>query len=812
MKSFKRSHKNAQISVFVLIAIIVITLLIFLIVTSGDEVSDSIKDSVQDSTRSSLNALNIHEAGARCLELSTQKALLVASLRGGAIYPNESFIQPTFSLDLSSVVSQEYVTNPGLDYSSLQKYMFPGLTNKNYLSRLQREDIEYDLEHFILRDYIECHESSLPRDALSSVSLGYTRLNQTNRRLLSDGTYGYSVEFLPLNEGNRFMILREDGSRDFSRNISEQDIRNSEIRLDIAYNLSEKIFLINTQTNVVETELEPQQFTISIGTTNFFNSSNSDLDTTQVSYSIQTPMYSLIQDMNLLLTAKMLDRGIDFNNQTRLNEFSFQNNLRITSHYLKNESEEVVQLIEFESVDTGSIQVFPYLFSIYSNTNPTIDETFFTIQSSNPINLGTNSLFFNGKIFHDELEDNFLHTPKFEEFSDSVLTLSSNGDVTFHVTTGLYARTLYVTDSELSTPFELVIDLGGDLNEDNKEVASCFEVTYDLGLRDPGYDQINTEISSTSREVSLYNKANLVTERLDWAGLVSAGSSGNVQVRIDKKAICFDSSENVRLYIPAEGVSNQVLPYTFTLDKTQQKDVEIRVFDSSGDELTSPNGLGENRFTFTVAGTDCLGPLQVSTVNGVGSCCDMDRLNSFINNDNLASLMSSEFILPFGTLGYENPSSFLCVNTPRATRLSDWSNISFLKTQQIETNARVTCQGTSPILKENSIQTTGSIFLDTYTISGTSNTVDVYYTPSSVFFNTCRECEIDNSSSSIILERGSSVISLGASVQQHAIDGTFLSTFTQDEINPLGICSRVTYDKICQDGNALNIETSRTTC
>lgn len=363
-------------------------------------------------------------------------------------------------------------------------------------------------------------------------------------------------------------------------------------------------------------------------------------------------------------------------------------------------------------------------------------------------------------------------------------------------TSGVFSREFYVTDGELHTPFSVDFDLGGIIeNTDNSYVNSCFNVVYSLGSLDSKYDEFNSN-SGTNKKVRLLSKVD-GSGNFEWFGMVSAKDS-TVTVTVDKNPDCFTGTETF----------SETLPLNFNLNKNTKRDFSITV-----------SGVADP-YEFTIAGTDCLGPFKVGRDGGYGSCCDVDRINSLESSKSFNFLETENFIMPSSTLAFELNQSYLCVQTPRASALSDWDIFSSsLITKQLPTNIEIYCSGTSALLQEGNIQTFGDTSLGTHINVNNSLPVELKIDSTSVgTYPNCKECSQDLVNGFQFRDSSGNLVTLNPTIRtQNAIDGLFLESYTQSGVfvrddvdsmgNPISICEDRYFDRRCYSGSSTSIHT-----
>ena len=800
------SHTTSQITVFILIGAIAIVSVIFIILSSSAQQQNIIDKITQETKSETLQGNQILQTQEYCLELAGKKAIILASLRGGLIYPNSEFIELTQPLDISSTISSQYARNLNLDYSNLQKYMHSGLSSQNYLSKITTQNVSQELSHYVLREFVRCQFENITTP--SNSQLGYTVLKKDSHFKINS-THHYTFSHINISQNTSLNILLQSGE---SISIPHQNItlplnpsllQNSpSFKSSKKFNLDEEHIIVLENSTTLDIDFQKNAITFFFTTHNTYQNQNSQLDISKVTITIDTPFYSLFKNSQKIMNKKMFNRSLNFSDTNLYEEANLDVELKIKEYDLTRTNEKISSIIQFS--DLRSPTFFPHFFVLYSNTAPLLSKDEFIITLNGQINLAENSNYLKGKISHNEYEDSFLHSYNFNSFQDSNVKLSSSGILDILTTTGSFSRTFYIHDTELLTPFTLKFNLDSALNEDNSQVDSCFTITYSLSDINSNYnskyDDINTYISETIRKVQLYSTP--TPSNYDWQGFISSGKQSSVDVTITANDNCFTNKDTFDID----------LPYTFPLEHSQSTEFSIQAFDLEG----SKKGTA---FEFTLSGVDCLGPQKVSTSQGAGSCCNMDEINTLILDREFDTLEEGNFILSNNELGYKDEQNYLCVENPRANSLDDWSSSTHLSTKKVPTSIEIMCQGNSPILEENKITTTGDTFLDTYTLKGTPTNVDVYYTLEELTSNTvyphCQECRIPSlDESGFILNNGDQKISVTVNSLQKPSQDFFIQEIIRNEntINDNNelICQEVTYDEMCLNGQKAKVEKLRT--
>lgn len=798
---FHLISKKAQMSLFVIVAGVLLLSAGFIIVSSNSTEQNEIKEGQTITNQIKIDSFMIVESGQKCLEIGMEKALIISSIRGGLIYSDNQFFQFGGNRNISGILNDEYLINLNLDINSLTSSIYPGLSNQNYLSRLSTQNISEELNHFITRDFIQCQMNQF--EFGPEVELSYSVLNLSTIDNIHSTNFSYEIKNMIGYVNDTVSFYRNNG------NISKGKIYYSDnesilIESEISFPVDETILVIHDDFYSIKSQIKNNEIITSISTSDSYSFESSKLDNTILTHSINTPFYSLIQEMRNILNSKAFNRSINFSNINHLDTLNLREDLELSITYLVNQSDNITQILQLK--DTSSSHKFPYFVSLYKNTNPILDQDIFRVESSGVVDLSSNPLFLQGKLSHLEIEDVILHNYKFIPYSDSFVSLSETGQLTTTASSGVFSRIFYVTDQELKTSFSIDFDLGGITeNTDNSFVDSCFNITYVLNGISEKYDEFNLG-SGTNREVKLISKVG-GDGNYQWLGLVSAKDS-SMLVTIDRNSNCFDGSETF------SGISS--LPYTFPISK-----------DGSVDFSISVSGVPDP-YNFTIAGTDCLGPYKVSTNNGYGSCCDVDRIESLKSSKSFTALQTEEFILPTGDLGLQLNQAYLCVANPRASMFSDWDPISApLITRQLPTKLQAFCTGSSALLNETNIVTQGSSSIGTFRLTGTTYSADLRYNLSnSGMYNVCQECRQDLVNGFVFEDLFGNIVTLNTNIQtQNAINGIFLrdwvnvgsSAGTRDEIDPITglitgtvpICEDIFYDEICSAGSTTDVETGR---
>lgn len=744
--------KNSQISVFVVIGVIVIMSVLFIVISSSVDERTQLNVLEEDSLIQEFNIYNLYEASQSCLQLATRKAVLLTSVRGGLIYPRENsiiFQTSLNSLDLTTI----YLTNLNLNPNTIQQFMNPGLTNQIYLSGLNREIIVDEISHYVTRDFIGCQLQSFNSTQFSDLS--YSKLDLDSRRSVSENMFSYEIGRLKETNSSIVKIYRNDGT------IVEGELvdNRSRVLTNAFFEDNEIVYAVLEEAFKIKIEAENFRVLSRIETIDSFQASTTSVDRGEIRAEVSTPLFSLIDDLKVIFQAKVEDRSFSFTNQSNLRDLiqsnpTFVNNFRIQVNNLTFNEEEVFQELIITSLEPRNFE-FDSLVSLYRNTAPIIvNNSPILVMNSIEPNFLLNSNYLEG-IEHNEFEDNFLlQGREFEFFEDDVVKLYPNGTFELKTNFGFYSYTFYVTDGELFTPFEVNFNLGGEVNENNRDVNNCFDVVYNLGDLDPRYDTLNNRVDNKTRNLNLLSRVN--GGMYSWFGVVAAGQSDSVNIQVIPKSSCFTSSP------PPEVQS-------FSLSNGDIRNVEINHPDIA------------SSFELAIGATDCLGPTpQFSGEGFTGTCCDMSRIQSIILLGlNYDQLRTENFILPSGTVAIDDDEElFMCVENPIASLMEQWGDLSFLKTQIITTNLRVICQGTSPILEENLIETSGSNLLGTFfSVDYPSNNVDLRYSSSGNFYPLCNECSLHDSQEAYFLEDSfSNRVSIGYELtSQPAQDGIYLN-------------------------------------
>ncbi|MCH8519383.1 MAG: hypothetical protein LAT82_01370 [Nanoarchaeota archaeon] len=765
-------NKKSQLTIFVIIGIIVIVTVLFISITSSSQSKVDIESQTTQSLTQEFNIYNLYEASESCLLLATRKAILLASVRGGLIYPHERSIE--FQTSLNSLeFTQIYLTNLELDLNSIQRFMQPGLTTELYLASLTTQDVKKDLSHYITRDFVRCQLNSFNSTEFSDLS--YSILNTQSRIQIGDN-YSYELKQMKDINSSKILLYKNDGS------IIEGklDNDNNKVVTDTFFDSNEIVVAVLDEAFKIVVEAENFRVVSRIETIDSFSSSSTAVDRGEIKVQIQTPLFSLINDLKIIFQTKVMDRSFSFTNQTQLEQLSLEqpiiNNFEIRVSNLVSNENEIFQEIVLTSLENRNFD-FDSIVSLYRNTAPIIinNTPFVVLDSTNP-NFLLNEDYIEG-IEHNEFEDNFLlRGREFEFFEDDIIRLLPNGTFELKTSTGFYTYTFYATDGELFTPFEVTFNLAGATNENNRDVNNCFDIYYNLGTLDLGYDTLNTIIDNQTRKINLLSRNN--DGILNWVGIVAAGQSNNVQVSVVPKSSCFTSPPATQ---------------TFTLGNGQFRDVSI-----TADDIDVP-------FEFRIGATDCLGPTPLMSGDGfTGSCCNMDRIFDLIVGGFYDQLRTEDFIYESGTVALiDEEDMYMCVENPQASLNSHWGDLNFLKTQNLTTKLRVVCQGNSPILEENLLITTGSNNLGTFTpLDYPSNTAEINFETTGDFYNVCQECRILPENESYVLEDiFGSKISIGFEAQtQNSDDGIYLNEDRTIDRVVEDVCYEDFQQRQCQNG------------
>lgn len=792
------SNNKSQITLFIIFAVIILVGFIFLLLSSSSQQIIEVEMQFTDSNRQEFNIYNLYEASESCLLLATRKAVLLISSRGGFIYPHEHSVE--FDVRLNSFeFSDLYLTNLNLNPNLLQQYVYPGLSQDYYLMYINSSTIRSELEHYITRDFVRCQVQAFDSVQFSNLSYSVLDTSTITPELHSNseptGYYIYPIGDFKANTGEIINLYTSNGS------IIESiyNLSSMTVKAPIRFNENEIVVGVLDETFSISVILENYRIVSTINTVDSFSGSSTFVDRGNIEASVNTPLFSLINDLRTILIAKSYNRSIDFRNQSHINRIHEEggkiSNFKIRVRDLEKNQEEVFQEIILTSLESRNFE-FDSFVTLYRNTAPIIGNNrtnFEVVNSINP-NFLHNELYLNNSIIHNEIHDTFtLIGREFEPYEDDTIKLYPNGTFELVVTSGpSFTYEFFLTDGELFTPFEVTFNLGGELNENNRDVGNCFEVTYHLGSLDQRYDQINRFIDNKTRGVNLQSVQ--VGSTYQWYGLVTAGQSGSVNVKVDPNPDCFDGDLPI---IPDTLLSTGHTPQSISIE----------------------NPVGED-FKLTIGAVDCLGPLpigfDISNPDIKGSCCDIQKLQEQLQIMDFGDLVSTQFILPDETVAIKDDEElFVCVEGPRASQLSDWNNANFLKTQNLTTTLTVTCRGTSPILEENFIQTSGDIGIGEYTpLDYPSNTVDVKANHNN-YLDVCRECRMLSNEDAYVLESSSGRLSIGFDLEsddpfnpptKFAQEDLFLETssFT-DRILISGICYQRSYEYRCQLGQRVRV-------
>ena len=715
------NSKKSQISIFLVIIAILFVLIAFLIISSNLDSRNNNKILQEESTQDVFNIYNFYESSQSCLGLASKKAILLVSLRGGIIYPNENtqeFLGGLNTLNLNI----DYVRNLNLEISSIQQFMLPSLSTKNNIVRLQKNNLIEEIEHYITRDFVECQSKSL--DTTNLKNLSYSIINPSSVTKMGS-QYSYSVNHLKARNGDSILLYTPQGS--ITNGIYNST--NQKIITNEQFNFDENIIAIINDSFSIEVSLDENIFTSKIKTTDSFTSSSNQVDRGDIENTIETPFYTLLNDLDKILYEKMENRSFRLNNSDDISSLRLDNNVKLTIENVIDNNEEIFQFLILSHNDISKNYEFDSIVGIYKNTAPIIDQNEFQKFDDIKTDLSKETAFLMDKISHIEFEDNILHQGKFEFYQDNEIKLYPNGTLEVLVDEGFFSKQLYVTDGELSTPFTINFNLGGSLNEKNSQFESCFEVTYNLGTLDTRYDAHNQFIDNSTRKIKL--KRVQPSTNFEWYGIVSRGTSNTVQVSIDKNDECFSSLN-----------FDKTLPHTFTLSSAnRQESITIRNLDGGGNLIGEP-------FVVNIGSTDCLGPAPIPTQSGIGTCCDITTLyplwESADEYADFNAIYSNNFISSVGTVGFEFDELNVCAQSPPPVNLTSWNNASIFKTQNLTTQVQVICQGSSPILEENQFVTQGGESFGMLTPTNSPNTIELKYTFNN-FLNECFECEFSSS-------------------------------------------------------------------
>ncbi len=753
---FNLISKKAQVSLFVIVAGVLLLSASFIIVSSNSTEQNEIKQGQVITNQVKIDSVMIVESGQKCLERGMEKALIISSMRGGLIYSNTDFFQFSGNRNISGILNDEYLINLNLDINALTSSIYPGASDQIYISKLSTQNISEELNHYITRDFIQCQMNQF--EFGPEIELSYSVLNLSSIDNVHSTNFSYEVKNMIGDINDTVSFYRNDGSINKGK-IYYSDNESILIESEISFPLDETILVIHDDFYSIKSEIKSNEITSSISTSDSYSFDTSKLDNTILTYSINTPFYSLMQEMESILNSKVFNRSINFSNSNHLDDLNLRENLELSIIYLVNQSDNITQILQLK--DTSSSHKFPYFVSLYKNTNPILDEDIFRVGSSGVVDLSSNPVFLQGKLSHLESEDVILHNYKFIPYSDPLVSLSETGQLTTTASSGVFSRVFYVTDQELKTSFSVDFDLGGVTeNTDNSFVDNCFDITYTLNGISERYDEFNLG-SGANREVRLMSRVG-GDGNYQWLGLVSAKDS-SMLVTIDRNSNCFNGNETF------SGIPS--LPHTFPLSK-----------DGSVDFSISVSGVADS-YNFTIAGTDCLGPYKVSRDGGYGSCCDVDRIENLKSSGSFTALQNEEFILPNGEIGLVFNQAFLCVEGPIASIEEDWNPITaILKTAQLPTKLRAVCQGDSALLNETQIETEGTNSIGLYTHIPSLFSVELKVNLStSGMYPICQECRQDTVNGFIfddpLAPSSRDIITLNPTIlSQNANDGILIGT------------------------------------
>ncbi|MFP4402695.1 MAG: hypothetical protein ACLFPL_05715 [Candidatus Nanoarchaeia archaeon] len=754
---FTQYHIHSQISIFIVIVSILLVGIVILMSSSSQKSSDSLNRNFQDSSLKDFNIYNIMEASNQCLQLSTQKALLLLSIRGGMIYPHPNSVQ--FSSDLNSFkLNDDRIVNLDLNRAELQRYIFPSLTQEDYINKLSFENLTNQMQHYIVRDFIHCQFKSFNEEDFNNFT--YSIVDTQSVETQGAGRFTYDTQALktqPDSDSVDVLLYTSQGEIiDSIYNSSLEKIVTQEY-----FQPEDRVVAVVKGQFDIDVSILNNEIQSRIQTTDSFDVDSTDIDRSSLTTQIKSSLSPLFSEAQKLAREKKINRSIDFTNSQHLSNIDLNSQIYVRVRNVSVSEDEILQVITL--TDTSNVQYNNDMFVFsYHNTAPELGKESFVISNAVDVNLATNPSFLFDKINHSEYEDELIRQYQFVPQSDSFINLHSNGSLELLTDKGFFSREFYVTDGELDTQFTINFNLGGALNNNNAGVSSCFEITYDLdsGL-DRRYDVHNTVVNNSTRRVKLNNKVDR-SGNYEWYGFVTRGSSP-VQVDITPNSNCFDPTDTFN-YL--QGSSSFILT-----SSTPTQQVSIQPQDSSG------NILGD-AFNFTIGSVTCLGPRDIGTLNGTGTCCDISGFKNDWNNKNFSNIISnSDTILPSGTLAYESDYMRVCPQNSalNPTSDSDWQlNSSNFKAREITTSMQVYCQGTSPLLEENQISTVGT---NSVSISSPSSISILNYNATSVY-STCQQCEFNSDTQEAFQLEGTingvnTAISVGSIDTQNVADADY---------------------------------------
>ena len=680
VNNFYNNLKNSQVSIFIVIGIILFLGVLFLILSSSSQEQQQRDLAEQISTAQEFNIFNLQESAMSCLRLSTRKALLLVSARGGLIYPREEsieFLTAPNSLELTPIFAQ----NLGLEVASIDQFIFPGLTENLHISTaaVDRSEIIKDIKHYIVRDFVNCHSVFL--EGIDYTNITYSIVDTSSRRSLDSGEFAYRVDNLKIEEGGNISLFLENGSIVNGTYISPS----SEVLTSVSLAPGDNVVAVVEEFFQIRVDVSRSMVTSRIIAPDSFQAGNTQFDQNQIQATIQTPLFSLINNMRTLLTAKFFNRSIEFNNSNHLSDINFNMDLSLSINTIQREEGIIFQILKLGYAGEGTFE-FDEFVSLYRNTAPIISQDSIEVRNDINANLLLNDMYFGGD--RNNISDNerefrvVVYSERFKGFEDNEVKLFQNGTFELKVNSGTFMREFYATDGELYTPFVVNFNLGEKTNVNNIDVGICIDVTYSLSSLASGYDSINEFIDPTTRKVHLRNRISNTGE-FEWFGVVASGST-NVVANLTPNPDCFTGPTP-----PSQTVS----------------------LSSSGPNnprfITIPNPSGDRDFTLTLGATDCLGPSRVTDNTGFGSCCNFPQIQNLLSVNDFSTLYSTNFILPSGTIGFLSDTSRVCIGSEEPSQRNHWNNLSFLRTQFMSSQIKITCLGQSPILEENLIETQG---------------------------------------------------------------------------------------------------------
>ena len=802
VNNFYNNLKNSQISIFIVIGAILLLGVVFLIISSSSQEQQQRDVAEQVSTAQEFNVFNLQESSMSCLRLSTRKALLLVSARGGLIYPREEsieFLTAPNSLQLSSV----FARNLGLEISNIDQFIFPGLTENLYISTaaLDRSEIISDIEHYIVRDFVNCHSDFL--EGIDYTNITYSVVDTSNREE-RNGLFAFSVDDLKVEDGGNISLFLEDGSIVNGTYNSST----SEVLTSISFTPGDNVVAVVEEFFQIRVDVSRSMVTSRIIAPDSFQAGNTQFDQNQIQVTIQTPLFSLIDNMRTLLTAKFFNRTIDFNNTEHLSDINFNTDLSLSINTIQREEDIIFQFLKLGYGGENNFE-FDQFISLYRNTAPILSRDSIEVRNDLNPNLLSNNLYFGDghNISDNEREYRVVvYSERFEPFENDRVKLFQNGTFELKVDTGFFTETFYATDGELYTPFVVNFNLGEEVNINNIDVGTCIHVTYSLSSLASGYDSINEFIDASTRRVHLKNRISNTGE-LEWFGVVASGST-NVVATLTPNPDCFTGPSP-----PSQTVS----------------------LSSSGPNnprfITIPNPSGDRDFTLTLGATDCLGPSRVTENTGFGSCCNFPQIQNLLSVNDFSALYSTNFILPSETIGFLSDDFSVCVSHSPPSQRNHWNNLSFLRTQHLSSSIQVTCLGSSPILEENRIETLGENILpgNPFTLVNIGNSPfgDNFDTNNNIiagnfmynttedsdsanFINRCRMCQAGTSNSIFDVQRNDgTLISLGTPVTMNAPDGIVMGDAFNGSFTSSGnSCQYFTLQPQCLDGSQQNVPIS----